>query len=246
MRKGTREMEPQILREFESLLGRKFPDRAALLDESCDRTILMNPTRLKLFTFLCFYPCSNFNRLCGELGLKPPNALWHLRRLNGNRFIEKRNIGRKTAYMPAGMVAADDVGLFALLNSTGNNVRDVVSLLQESPGCCATDVSLRLGCSFQTALRVLQRMKKAGMIRSMRDGRFKRYYIAKRLLGRHGFYRKREKSFRSSLLQKIRVDGLAPEIVRIHGGRMALRLASGREKDVVTFNLNPMEPALRG
>ena len=65
-----------------------------------EESLLMNPTRLEIFQFLCKNPCSKLTFLAKSLELAVPTADWHLKKMTNAGLVTMKKVGKNKIYYP--------------------------------------------------------------------------------------------------------------------------------------------------
>jgi DNA-binding transcriptional ArsR family regulator len=238
--RGDPQKGQAMLRELKKLIGKDISDKSAIFARNIESSMMMNPARLRIFTYLCRKPCSGFNVVCRSLGLKPPSAGWHLHKLATSGFVSRVEIGNRAVYMPIGMIRQDDIRFFTLLNRDKSDASTVLKFILEQPAVTLDEIVKISGTSRIRTARLLASMKKVGAVFAVKDGRFKRFYISSEMMKLLNIYRKREKAFKSLLVSMFRADGIIIDIHAIRNGTIILKLGIGRRRETVTFYINPV------
>ena len=67
-------------------------------------SLLMNPTRLKIYIHLCQNPCDHTRSIARAIETSLTTVNWHLGQLLEHEYLEAKTINGKKAYWPAGML----------------------------------------------------------------------------------------------------------------------------------------------
>lgn len=198
-------------------------------------SVLMNPTRQRVFQFLCDRPCSHLRLVARSLHISTPTADWHLKRLVRSDFVGQQVVGKKKVYYPKDLIAPDDIITLSLLNE--DLPRRIIAELKETPGLSQKALKERIGRGAMS--RCLGQMQVAGIIDGVISGRFTHHFIHKALLSRDKDYSRRMKQFRKALLKRLEKDGLSPRIVTARENLVEIEVQSGAEKGRLTIRTRP-------
>jgi predicted transcriptional regulator len=196
-------------------------------------TVLMNATRLRIFSSLCNRPGAHVRELAREAGIAPPSALWHLGKLVERGAVVRSRAGNRAVFCPAGMVAAGDIGLLAFV---GDRARlPAVRLAIERPGMAQAELTKAAGVNGHTLGALVSR----GALVVVRDGRHRRYYPAPILAQKRELYEKRARRFRQELLALLQREGLSPEEERYDRLFLEVRVTLGTASEGLRLLCNP-------
>ncbi|MEM2870173.1 MAG: winged helix-turn-helix domain-containing protein [Thermoplasmata archaeon] len=196
-------------------------------------SLLMNPTRLRLFHILCNSPCLTVRDLSRALGMGAPTVLWHLRRMIARGLIARNRLAGRVAYYPAGVLEEEDVRLLAIVNAEGR--KRAVRAALERPGMTQEELTAEARCSAYT----LRRLVSGGALEVLRDGRYRRYYPSAHLKQRREAFERRARRYRHLLLVRLEEEGLAPELSVREPGEFEFRVRIGSRSEALDILRNP-------
>jgi predicted transcriptional regulator len=196
-----------------------------------------NKNRRDIFSHLCFHPCSHTSLVAGALSLSIHTTSWHLRRLEEEGYVTKAKMGKKTVYYPSNMIDAEDIGIFVILNN--EKARAIYLSILDHRGINQNDICNRLGVKHQAVIWYTRKFESLGLIHSMEDGRFRRYYSTELLKQKMDGNISRLKIFRRDLLNRFEKGMMSPEVLRTTADKIVIRVAHGKKKAVVTIHTNP-------
>ena len=201
-----------------------------------EESLLMNSTRLEIFQFLCKNPCSRLRTIAKALELAVPTADWHLRKLSEKGIITGKDLGKNRVYYPAEMIDPKDIEVLALLCQ--DKTRLIGSAIAENPGITQGQLCKKVGMYQQELSWYTTKLTEKGVISTIKDGKFKRYYIGENLSGVLSSDRKRRNHFKKTLLKTLKRDGANPEIIRSRGDVLVVQIGAGKEKTILKVNLS--------
>lgn len=199
-----------------------------------EESLLMNPTRLEIFQYLCKNPCSKLRVIAKELELAVPTADWHLRKLAEKGLITAKTVGKNKVYYPAEMIDPEDIEVLTLLS--GDKAKLICSVIAANPGITQSELGKKLGMYQQEVGWYTSKLTDKGVISCLKDGRFKRYYISENLGDVLRSNRKRRNHFKKTLLRTLKRDGAKPEIMRSRGDVLVIQMGAGKEKTILKVN----------
>jgi predicted transcriptional regulator len=197
----------------------------------------MNKNRQEIFQYLCLHPCSYSTMISRATGLSLHATNWHLRRLVESEFISKKTIGKKTVFYPADMLAMEDLPLLEILNT--DKAKAIYLAVVEKNGISQGEICEMLGLKHQAVIWYAKKLESLGLISSLEDGKFRRYYPTDLLHRKKDESSKRLKIFKDKILKRFQRERLSPTILRSTEEKIVLRIARGRSKAVLTLYTNP-------
>lgn len=206
-------------------------------------SLLLNPTRLEIFQYLCKNPCSKLRAIAKALELAVPTADWHLKKLTEGGLLSVKKVGKNKIFYPAEMIDSADIEILSLLG--GDKVRLILSTIIQNPGITQTKLGKETGMYQQELGWYANKLTEGGVLSRVKDGRFKRYYISENLDSVLRSNRKRRNHFKKNLIKALKSDGANPEIIRFRGDVLVLQISKGKEKMILKVNLNLIPRFLR-
>jgi len=198
-----------------------------------EESLLMNPTRLRIFQSLYNSPCMHVRSLSRAVGVAPPSVLWHLDKLEENGMVRSVAAGRRRVFCPAEMLEPEDV---ALLSFIGPEKRAaVVRAVTELPAIPQKELLRRSGANGRT----LQDLVAAGVLDVVKDGRHRRYYASPILIHRREEAERRGRRLRQALLSMLARQGLQPEARDTGRGVLEVKVRLGTTGETLRFCRNP-------
>jgi predicted transcriptional regulator len=204
--------------------------------KSDDESLLLNPTRLEIFQFLCKNPCSRLRSIAKSLELAQPTVDWHLRKMTQKGLITQKKVGKNKVFYPSEMIDSEDIELLALL--TSDKVKLICSAVSENPGISQGKLGKKLGMYQQEIGWYTSKLSEKGVLKKIVDGRFRRYYLSEDLGNIVRSNRKRINLFKKTLITALKRDGMNPEIIRSRGNTLVIQIGAGKEKTMLKVNLN--------
>lgn len=227
---------------MEKSLGKALRKRVSMEGEIIEQlprkkgvSILMNQTRLSIFQYLCKYPCSHSRGLARDLEIATPTAEWHLKKMVDAELVKEKKIGKSTVFYPSDLLEIEDVPLLALLNV--ERARAVFLQTQRKPGETQKELYKSLGIGHQAVRWYASKLEELGMICSVEDGKYKRYYSTNLIFDRAS--RRRAKYYREKILMRLKEDGLEPSIIRLTDRELVIQLKTGARKSILRIPSDP-------
>ena len=201
-------------------------------------SMLMNPTRLRIFIQLCQYPCSHTRGLSRDLDISLTTINWHLGQLVEYGYIESKSDQGKRLYWPIGMLEMEHVGLIGCLQ---NDIPDnVLKTLSRSPGQRQMDMVSELNVRQQNLDFWLRRMQKLEIIERRGKGIGTTFYISGKLADIVESYDSTAKSYSEFLFNLFTQDGLRPIRPRFRGSRLGMDIRPPAGKRRIHLECSPL------
>jgi DNA-binding MarR family transcriptional regulator len=201
------------------------------------KSLLMNPTRQKIFRYLCEYPCSSLSTIARDIQLSAPSTSWHLKLMEERKLIARESIGNQIVFFPVEMIEFSLIPILSLL--TNPKINDIFIKIFESPGIQQNELTHKLGVSHQSINTFTNRMENEGLISIVKDGKFTRYYPTKKLGQLEINQRKKLKEFRKWLIKALKFDGVNPILIRATDHELTLQITSGKSLKSIKLSINP-------
>lgn len=207
-------------------------------------SLLMNTSRMRLFTYLLDNPCQHLRGISRATGFSAPTVSWHLKKLLHSGYIEAGKLGRKNVFWVTGMVSRSDVERFAIFNNQ-KYARIIKFAMAAEDGFRERDL-VGAGDDDQQLVNIrLKKLVELHLLRREGTGLHTRFFLADTVKQMNARYMARASHMSDSLVTVFGADGLRPKIVRKRGQRLTLELMLPQGKTVMTMNCNPMRPFLR-
>lgn len=203
-----------------------------------EESLLLNPSRLEIFQYLCKNPCSKLRAIAEALELAVATTDWHLRKLSEKGLVTAKSVGKVKIYYPAEMIDPGDVEILAILS--GDKARLICSIIASNPGINQGELGKKVGMYQQEVGWYTSKLTEKGVLSRVKDGRFRRYYLSENLDSALLSDRKRRNHFKKALLKALKRDGVDPEIIRSRSQTLVLQIGSGKEKTILKVNLSPI------
>jgi len=198
-------------------------------------SLLMNPTRLKVFQAVYNLPCSNMRGLSRKVGVAPPSMRWHLGKLAEGGLVRTTDQDGRRLFYASGAIEDEDVGILTFL--APKNRREAVRAVCQDPGVTQSRLLRASGCNGHTVRALAAR----GILQVVRDGRHKRYYPGEELARRMREYEGRAPRSRQLLLSALAREGIQPESSDPGRGFWEIRVRAGDSAETLRFRRNPFD-----
>jgi len=211
-------------------------------EERVKETITMNPRRREILQYLCKYPCTRLSRIAKDLELSIAATKWHLERLAEKDFIVKEVVKGNSVFYPTNMIDETEVQTFAIINH--ERATPILRRILSNSGINQKDLYDEVQLNQRTVVRHTSELERAGLIESIQDGKFKRYYPTDLIKIMREDYRRRAGKFRKHLLKMLRKDGVSPKVMRYTDNTLHVKITTGEKKSVLELNTQPFASIL--
>jgi DNA-binding transcriptional ArsR family regulator len=198
-------------------------------------SLLMNPTRLRIFQAVYNLPCSGVRQLSRKVGVAPPSVRWHLSKLSEGGLVASAGPAARMIYYVPGGLDEEDVAVLSFIGREDR--RAALRALCQEPGLTQLQLARASGCKGHT-IRVLAAR---GIIEPVKDGRNRRYYPGAMLARRTQMHEDRARRARQLLLATLSREGLCPESAEPGGGFLDIRVRPGKSAETLRFRRNPYD-----
>lgn len=206
-------------------------------EERGRETITMNPRRRDILEYLCKYPCTRLSRIAKDLELSIAATKWHLERLTEKDFIVKEVVYGDPIFYPMKMIDENEVQIFATINH--ERATPILRKILSHSGISQKDLCNEVQLNQRTVVRHASELEHVGLIESIQDGKFKRYYPTALINTLREDYRRRAGKFRKHLLGKLKKDGVNPKVMRYTDNTLHVKITTGENKTILELNTQP-------
>jgi predicted transcriptional regulator len=131
-------------------------------------------TRL-ILNFIRENPGLSFNEISRQLGLAKGDLQYHIQKLEKLGLITSKRSGLRKHYFPKGVFDEREKEILSLLSS--ENVRGIIMYIIANPGATQKELCSELGLSPPTINYYINKLEELGLVRSIKDGKFVKYYF---------------------------------------------------------------------
>jgi len=201
-----------------------------------------NPVRRRMFEFLTKHPCSSISEVARGVGQSPSAARWHLKKLVEAGHIAEIRHRKRLVYYPKDLVVREDADILATLSI--KRIKETYLAILRSKGITQAELGELLGVSHQSVSRYTSLLKDLGLIVTMEDGRFTRYYPTPLLGEKREVNQPRERAFGDALLRSLAAEGLNPEVVRRTAEELMIKLKGAPGAPLLKVSTDPFGTVL--
>ncbi|MFX1520395.1 MAG: winged helix-turn-helix transcriptional regulator [Promethearchaeota archaeon] len=194
-------------------------------------SLLMHPLRRNIYKLICESPGAYFFELASELSAPHGTLSWHLKMLGRAGLIQSMKFGGKRIYYPKVLRSAQVESAYVALKS--QTARKIFSYVLNNEGCHQLEIAENLEIHHDTVRWHASKLRKAGLIDVMREGRRIRYYVGE--MGQQiveGSLNLITESFIRFLCDKLEEDCLHPEVIEQDRDHVTIRIQCPRSQDI--------------
>ena len=209
-------------------------------------SLLMNPSRRRIFEFICSHPCSHLRAISRALGFSTQSTRWHIKKLKEGRLISESSDKSKKIYRPLKSIfRPGECKIFCLLNK--KSTRSTYLAIEKKPKITQSGLC-RILETYQQILSIdLLLLGNAGIITYEKIGRRKAYLATKKIREFEKDLDVRSKTYERALIDALQADSLNPRIESSDENILQIRLDIDREeKPILKIPKNPLKTLLRG
>ncbi|UCE74739.1 MAG: hypothetical protein JSV56_03295 [Methanomassiliicoccales archaeon] len=210
-----------------------------------ESSLLMNPSRLRIFEFVCNFPCSHLRAISRALNFSCQNVKWHLRKLIDGGMITEGSLGKRKIFSPLrNYIKKDECEVFTLLGN--DEIRRVYILIDTGSDMTQKSLCEAADIYQQRLSRHLIIMENSGLIYHEKIGRKKIYNTTNRVKELEASFKAKKGIFENTLIKVLRADGVNPRIIRSNADKLLIELdIGGGEKTVLRINRNPISTLIQ-
>ncbi len=211
-----------------------------------DSSLLMNPSRRKLFEYICNFPCSHLRAIARATGYSPQTVRWHLGKLMQGGLISQRTHGRKKLFSPLkNIIETEDCDVLAILSR--EDIRSIYLFIEKRPKKTQKELCKALDSYQQILSRILLSLENSDLITYEKVGREKAYFATPKVREFEMAFASKSKTFEIALMEALEADSLNPSIEGSNKNHLWIKLDIGGGKGpILKINKNPFTTLLRG
>ncbi len=174
-------------------------------------SVLMNPTRQKIFEFICHHPGTRLRPMARKLGMSATVVQFHLRKMDFHQYLITKNIVGNIVYYPSDLRPSDE-DLIALAFLADEPSREILRLAVEKPGLRPSEIAPEIGRSVAATRKLILAMESSELIAIIIDGKHGRIFPGDALPKLERRTRKLLRGMKGRLMRRLAKDRLRPEI----------------------------------
>ena len=211
-----------------------------------ESSLLMNPSRRKIFEYICNFPCSHLRAIARATGYSPQIVRWHLGKLIQSDLISPHFSKGKKFYSPLkNIIEPEECGILALLSR--EDIRNAYLFIEKWPKKTQKELCQALDSYQQILSRILLYLENSDLISYDKIGREKVYFVTPKVREIEKTFASKSKKFEIALMHALEADSLNPGIVKSDKNRLSIKLDIGGGKGpILKIKKNPFTTLLRG
>jgi DNA-binding MarR family transcriptional regulator len=211
-----------------------------------ESSLLMNPSRRKIFEYICNFPCSHLRAIARATDYSPQTVRWHLGKLMQGGLISEHAHGGKKLYSPLkNIIEPEECGVLAILNR--EDIRNTFLSIEKRPNQTQKELCKALDSYQQILSRVLLSLENSDLITYEKVGREKGYFVTPKVREIEEAFTSKSKTFEIALMEALEADSLNPSIESSNKNHLSIKLDIGGGKGpILKINKNPFTTLLRG
>ncbi|MFX0092013.1 MAG: winged helix-turn-helix transcriptional regulator [Candidatus Hodarchaeota archaeon] len=201
-----------------------------LSDSNLSQSLLLHPTRRRIYSLLCENPGTYLFMIAKLLDLPQGTLTWHIHQLERAGYLTSFKFGGKRVYFPSELRRPEIERIFLVLQSDLSRLIFLYTL--NNPGChqssIARDLSSDIPIHYDTLRYHLERMEEVDLIELRRDGKYVKCYPGRnaKILQKGGINVISD-SYVAFLTQKFSEEGFVlPVVVEQSENRLILQIES--------------------
>ena len=199
-------------------------------------SLLMNPTRMKIFIHLCQNPCDHTRSIALAICTSLTTVNWHLGQLLEYGYLEARMVNCKKLYWPAGMLMSTGVTVpedAEIISCLRHEIPPkILNIISKNPGARQKHIVEKMQMKQQNIDFWLNKMEKCRIILRKGKGMGTTFHISEHFTAKITDYDEAARIFSKVILKLLYNDGLMPKNARFKGSRMGVdvKLPSGNRR----------------
>jgi DNA-binding MarR family transcriptional regulator len=236
-------------RSLARALGRKIGLPQDILKDirtiEVERSLLMNTSRRRIFSYICQHPCSHLRAISRGMDQSPQNVKWHVIQLRYGGFVSEYAIGNRTCFGPLDFISQKECRVLSLLNE--RHARAIFLLIRKQPGIGQMEICGNLKIYQQKLSRIMAALESRDLVSWNIAGRSRKYFTTGKMDLMMESYDGKEGQFEERLMVQFEKDGLNPVKHRSRRHFLVVQVDVGtKSKKKLAIPLNPARQALAG
>jgi len=174
-------------------------------------SVLMSPTRQRIFEHLCQFPASRLRPVARRLGMNATVVQFHLRKMMDHQYLAVASVGGSNVYYPSDL-RPSEVDITALAVLADDSGREMLKRVVEKPGLTPAEIAPEIKRSAATTRRMLVSMEAQGLVAVIVDGKHNRMFPGDGLPKLEKRTRQLLRGMKSRLMRRLARDRLSPEV----------------------------------
>jgi predicted transcriptional regulator len=205
-----------------------------------EQSLLMNPSRRKIFQYLCNHPCSHLREISRATSNSPQTVRWHMRKLIEANLITESVYGKKKIFTPLrNIITTEECKIINLLRE--EEKKNVYLAIEHNPKVTQKKLCETLNIYQQKLSLVLRKLIISGLIFEDKISRVKVYSVTNKINELKEGLTQKSDDFIIVLMDALKADSLNPKIEGSSEDTIIIRVTiGGEESAVLHINKNPI------
>ncbi len=203
--------------------------------------LLMHPVRRNIYRIVSESPGSYFFEIASALELPHGTVSWHLKKLETSGLIGTLRFAGRRVFFSEALRSEDVEKAFVVLKSKAT--QNVFTYVLNNNGCYQAQIADALQQHHDTVRHHIQRLKKAKLIESIKQGRTVRYTLGE--VGKMILNSNTEiisKAYVEHLFSRLKEECLTPEVIELDGSKLTIRVSCpGKDDAYLSIELKSWE-----
>lgn len=201
-------------------------------------SVLLNPTRARIFELISKRPCITPSHLSKICGCSVTTIEWHARKLQKHGYIIIQRYRKKVIYYLPDSLDPNDTDIFYVINQSMTS-RDIYDHIKKRNGSSISEISAGAHVSYQSVRWHVRSFLNVGIINIVKDGRNQRIYLTNVFNQKMDGMRWRANQLRRNLLKKMKSEGIDFEVLPSKPYLLEVSLNIGEKHHLISIVLNP-------
>lgn len=174
-------------------------------------SVLMSPTRQKIFEHICHFPASRLRAIAKKLNMNTTVVHFHLRKMKQHQYATTFQVNGKKVYFPFDLRPTEEdlVSLCILADDAG---RELLKNVVDAPGLTASELASKTHRSAAGTRKIILEMESQSLVALIVDGRRNRIFPGDGLPRMERRSRQLLRGLKSRLMRRLARDRLSPTI----------------------------------
>ena len=204
-------------------------------------SLLMNPTRLKIFIHLCQNPCDHTRSISRAIETSLTTVNWHLGQLLEYEYLEAIMVNRKKLYWPKDMLKSKDAEMISYFRHEIPPM--ILEIIRKNPGARQKLIVEKMQMKQQNIDFWLKKMEKCKIILRKGKGMGTTFHVSEYFTTMIDYYDKAARHYSKAILELLYNDGLMPKNTRFKGSRLGVDIKLPLGKPRIHLECSPLAVA---
>ncbi|MHA1983240.1 MAG: winged helix-turn-helix transcriptional regulator [Candidatus Hodarchaeales archaeon] len=186
-------------------------------------SILMHPTRRRIYELCVMSPGTNFSKIAEFLEIANSTISWHLKRLEESGLVKSIKISGKRIYVPVELRDELAEEIYVILDN--EIAKKIFVFILNNPDTYPLDIARNIGIHHESVRYHLLRLEKLNLIKSTKKSKLVTIQVGERAIQlRKASLNVLTDNYINFLTEFLKSDCLYPEITEKTDHRLTLRI----------------------